>query len=92
MRAGPTIEATIKATTFYLQVELPHAEHLIHLPILNPKELIFTVLGVPLCSELTFIMFKMSSKETGALIVAYSDVFTEEFFDSCELFEKKIVF
>ena len=80
---------SISWTTFYHQVELPGAEHLMHLPIFNPK--IYTTLGVPVCPELSVLIFKMSSKETGALILAYSDVFTEEFFDSCELFEKKIV-
>ena len=78
-------------TTFYHQVELPGAKHKLHLPIYEEAEMVYIVLGVPLCGELTVIIFKMNRKETGAVIIAYSDVLTEEFFEDSELFEEEII-
>ena len=85
------VSMSISWTTFYHQVELPGAKHVLHLPIYHEKDMIYRVLSVPLTAELTSIIFKMNSEETGIVIFAYSDVFNEEFLDNCELFEKKIV-
>ena len=76
--------------SFYKPLQIPGLEHRLHLPVFSQDDFWYVWAGIPVTYRSFVVIFHLNSEEVGIIVGAYSDVMTEEFFESSELLDGKV--
>ena len=89
-KTGST-NGTANWMTLYHQVEIPGFSHRIHMPVFGISDFWEEWMGIPITFQCFSIIFRLNNEQVGIVIGTYNDVMTEEYFENCNLLEKKLV-